>query len=77
MTRRTAPSSHPSHLKVIESRAALGELIRRERLERDWKQGQLAKHWGIRTQTVSAWERGQAPQRRFFAKIAEFIGLGR
>lgn len=74
VTRRTAQSSYAAHLKVVESRAALGELIRRERLERDWTQGQLAKCWGIRTQTVSAWERGQAPQRRFFAKIGEFIG---
>jgi transcriptional regulator with XRE-family HTH domain len=75
VNRKTAQISYPAHLKVVESRAALGELIRRARLERDWTQGQLAEYWGIRTQTVSAWERGQAPQRRFFAKIGGFIGV--
>jgi transcriptional regulator with XRE-family HTH domain len=75
VTQQTARSSPSPSLKLVESRAVLGELIRRKRIERGWTQGDLAKHWGIRTQTVSAWERGQAPQRRFFAKIAEFIGL--
>lgn len=38
-------------------------------------QEDLAKLWGIRMQTVSAWERGQRPQRRFRAQIAEFLDL--
>ena len=71
----TAPKSSSSHLKLVGAPAQLGELIRRTRLQKRWKQGQLAEHFEVRTQTVSAWERGQAPQRRFFAKIAEFLEL--
>jgi transcriptional regulator with XRE-family HTH domain len=75
VARRTAQKTSSPSLKLVEQRAVLGELIRRERLKRGWRQGQLAEHWGIRTQTVSAWERGHAPQRRFFGKIAEFTNL--
>jgi transcriptional regulator with XRE-family HTH domain len=49
--------------------------LRDTRHEKGWTQLQLADLCGVRTQTVSAWENGKRPQRRFFAKIAAFLDL--
>ena len=46
-----------------------------ERAIKKMTQAELAESWGIRVQTVSAWERGHQPQRRFYGKIAEFLNL--
>jgi len=62
-------------LQLLKPTAEVGDLLRRRRRELGWTQQQLADFFGVRTQTVSAWERRNNPQRRFFAKIAEFLDL--
>jgi len=75
VSRGTAHTSSSRHLKLFLQRPELGDLLRRKRREKRWTQGQLAEYCGVRTQTVSAWERGSTPQRRFFGKIAGFLEL--
>jgi transcriptional regulator with XRE-family HTH domain len=55
---------------------SLGELIRDRRIERGWSQQDLADHLGVRAQTISTWELGQArPQRRFAREVADLLGV--
>lgn len=70
----TAQTSSSSVVKLLRVPRGLDELLLRERRRRGWTQQQLAHFCGVRTQTVSAWERGNPPQRRFFGKIADFLG---
>jgi transcriptional regulator with XRE-family HTH domain len=72
---RNANASSFRNLELVPPLADLGECLRRERRERGWTQSQLADYCHVRTQTVSAWERGHAPQRRFYARIADFLNL--
>jgi transcriptional regulator with XRE-family HTH domain len=55
--------------------ASLGDRLRSWRLKNEKTQAQLAKILGVRPQTVSAWERGKGPQRRFFGQIADLLNL--
>ena len=38
-------------------------------------QEQLAADFGVRPQTVGNWDKGERPQARFFAGLADFLGL--
>ena len=75
MPSRTARTSPPANLHLIRQPRALSHLLRDTRRGKEWTQLQLADFCGVRTQTVSAWENGKRPQRRFFAKIAAFLDL--
>jgi transcriptional regulator with XRE-family HTH domain len=72
---RSAQNLSSHALRLVKPSADVSDLLRRKRRDRKWTQQQLADFCGVRTQTVSAWERGNSPQRRFFAKIADFLGL--
>lgn len=38
-------------------------------------QAQLGERFGVRQQTIGAWEHGERPQSRFFGVLANYIGL--
>jgi transcriptional regulator with XRE-family HTH domain len=71
--RRSVAGSRRS-LRVVPS-DTLGALIRARRLTEDLTQAQLATHFGVRQQTVGAWERGERPQPRFWRQLAEYLEL--
>jgi transcriptional regulator with XRE-family HTH domain len=71
----TAQSSPSYSLRVLHQTSDLSEWLRQERRKKRWTQARLAEFCAVRTQTVSSWESGKRPQRRFFAKIAEFLEL--
>jgi transcriptional regulator with XRE-family HTH domain len=73
VSRKTARTSPSRHLESVPETMRFRELLRRRRLDNGWTQAQLAKHLHVRTQTVSAWERGIAPQRRFYDDLAKFL----
>jgi transcriptional regulator with XRE-family HTH domain len=51
-------------------------MIRAERAARKLSQAALAARFGVRPQTIGAWEKGAAPpQPRFFDRLAEFLNL--
>jgi transcriptional regulator with XRE-family HTH domain len=79
-TARKSPSGNFQVVPLFPDRsdmlfAELSDMLRRERRARGWTQRELADLCKVRTQTVSAWERGHAPQQRFFGIIADFLGL--
>jgi transcriptional regulator with XRE-family HTH domain len=79
-TAREPPSGSHQVIPLFAERsdprfADLSDMLRRERRVRGWTQRELADLCGVRAQTVSAWERGHAPQQRFFGIIADFLGL--
>jgi transcriptional regulator with XRE-family HTH domain len=49
--------------------------LRRQRSASDLTQAQLAERFGVRQQTIGAWERGERPQSRFLADLAGYIGM--
>jgi len=49
--------------------------LRRQRSADDLTQAQLAKRFGVRQQTIGAWERGERPQSRFLADLADYVGM--
>jgi len=54
----------------------LAAMIRAERAARSMSQADLARKFGVRSQTIGAWEKGETPpQVRFFDPIAQFLGL--
>lgn len=67
-------SNTPPFLSVVRV-ATLGERLRSRRLEMRMKQTDLGIRFGVRPQTIGAWEGGDKPQRRFFGQIAEFLEL--
>jgi transcriptional regulator with XRE-family HTH domain len=54
---------------------SLGSLLRRKRVADDLTQAELGQRFGVRQQTIGAWERGERPQSRFIGSLAEYIGL--
>lgn len=54
---------------------SLGSRLHRQRLADDLTQGQLAERFGVRQQTIGAWERGERPQSRFHGELANYLGL--
>jgi transcriptional regulator with XRE-family HTH domain len=41
----------------------------------DLTQAELGERFGVRQQTIGAWERGERPQSRFFGVLAKYLGL--
>ncbi|MCL2780097.1 MAG: helix-turn-helix domain-containing protein [Actinomycetia bacterium] len=52
-----------------------GNLLRRQRLADDLTQAELGERFGVRQQTVGAWERGERPQSRLVEALAQYVGL--
>ncbi len=61
-------------LRVVPPES-LGSRLRRQRRADDLTQAELAKQFGVRQQTIGAWERGERPQSRFFAELRRYLGL--
>lgn len=54
---------------------SFGSMLRARRFAANETQAQLAGRLGTRQQTVGGWERGDRPQRRFLAPLAEYVGI--
>ncbi|MGO9587613.1 MAG: helix-turn-helix domain-containing protein [Limisphaerales bacterium] len=72
-------SAYPRHWKsnqrIPVKPQALGEQIKKHRLELHWLQSDVAVKIGISSASVSNWERGvTSPSRRMTKKIQEFLG---
>ena len=52
-----------------------GALLRRQRLVDNLTQAELGERFGVRQQTIGAWERGERPQPRLLADLAAYVGL--
>jgi len=52
-----------------------GSMLRSRRFTANETQAQLASRLGTTQQTVGKWERGDRPQRRFLAPLAEYVGI--
>jgi transcriptional regulator with XRE-family HTH domain len=50
-------------------------MLRAKREADDLTQAQLAAQFGVRQQTIGAWERGERPQGRFVPVLAEYLGI--
>ena len=55
---------------------SFGSRLRRQRQSDDLTQAELARRFGVRQQTIGAWERGERPQSRFFGDLGNYLGLG-
>lgn len=62
-------------LHLVADQASLAARLNTERLSSGLTQVELAERFGIRPQTLSAWEQGSLPQPRFYPAIADFLGL--
>ena len=69
----TWPGSRQS-LRVVPSES-FGSRLRRQRLADDLTQAELGERFGVKQQTIGAWERGERPQSRFFGPLADYLGL--
>ena len=49
--------------------------LRARRLADDMTQADLGRRFGVRQQTIGAWERGERPQGRFVDGLAVYLGL--
>ena len=54
---------------------SLAAALRSKRQSLGCSQELVAKQLGVRTQTISGWERGKTPQGRHFDGLAKFLGL--
>jgi transcriptional regulator with XRE-family HTH domain len=54
---------------------SFGSMLRARRFAANETQAQLAGRLGTRQQTVGGWERGDRPQRRFLAPLADYVGI--
>lgn len=61
-------------LQVVPD-ATFGSMLRTQRFANNETQSQLAERLLTRQQTVGAWERGDRPQRRFLAPLADYVGI--
>jgi DNA-binding XRE family transcriptional regulator len=61
-------------LRVVTDQT-FGSMLRSQRFANNETQTQLATRLGTRQQTVGGWERGDRPQRRFLAALAEYVNL--
>lgn len=67
------PGSRQS-LRSVPSES-FGSMLRMRRFAANETQAQLAARLGTRQQTVGGWERGDRPQRRFLAALAEYVEI--
>jgi transcriptional regulator with XRE-family HTH domain len=54
---------------------SFGSVLRRKRVSDDLTQAELGQQFGVRQQTIGAWEHGERPQSRFIGSLAEYVGL--
>jgi transcriptional regulator with XRE-family HTH domain len=64
----------PYPLRAVPDKT-VGSMLRARRFEDGLTQAALAKEFGVRQQTIAAWERGERPQTRYHAALADFLGL--
>jgi transcriptional regulator with XRE-family HTH domain len=67
-------SSREPRLHPVPDRT-FGELLRSQRRADGATQAELGRRFGVRQQTIGAWEKGERPQGRFLAKLADYLGL--
>jgi transcriptional regulator with XRE-family HTH domain len=53
---------------------SLGSKLRARRFAEGKSQAELGRWFGVRQQTIGAWERGERPQGRFLTRLAEYLG---
>lgn len=61
-------------LRVVPSES-FGSRLRAQRLADDFTQAELGERFGVKQQTIGAWEHDERPQSRFFGPLAEYLGL--
>jgi transcriptional regulator with XRE-family HTH domain len=54
---------------------SFGSRLRRKRRTDDLTQAELGERFGVRQQTIGAWERGERPQNRFLGELADYLGF--
>jgi transcriptional regulator with XRE-family HTH domain len=54
---------------------SFGSRLRRQRRADDLTQAELGERFGVRQQTIGAWERGERPQNRFLGELADYLGF--
>ena len=62
-------------LRVVPPES-FGSRLRAQRQADNLTQAELAPRFGVRQQTLGAWERGERPQSRFFRDLGNYLGLG-
>jgi transcriptional regulator with XRE-family HTH domain len=62
-------------LRLVPPESFASRLRRQRRID-NLTQAELGERFGVRQQTIGAWERGERPQSRFFARLAQYLGLG-
>lgn len=67
-------ASFRQSLRVVPDESFASKL-RAHRFADGLSQAELAARFGVRQQTVGAWERGERPQGRFLAALAEYVGM--
>ena len=63
-------------LRVVPP-ASFGSRLRDQRRADDLTQAALGKRFGVRQQTIGAWEHGERPQNRFLGDLANYLGMGK
>ena len=53
----------------------LSTLLRHQRTLEHLTQGQLATRFGVKQQTIAAWEKGNRPDSRHFAQLADYLSM--
>jgi transcriptional regulator with XRE-family HTH domain len=61
-------------LRVVPDES-FGSRLRTRRFADGLSQAELGERFGVRQQTVGAWERGERPQARMLAVLADYVGL--
>lgn len=67
-------ASFRQSLRVVPDES-FGSKLRARRFAEGLSQAELAAQFGVRQQTLGAWERGERPQARFLPALAEYVGL--
>ena len=65
----------PAGAPSVTQANQLSSRIREARERNHLTQELLGERLGVRPQTIGRWERGEAPQRRFFGPLAELVGV--
>jgi transcriptional regulator with XRE-family HTH domain len=61
-------------LRIVRD-ADVGAQLRARRVADELTQADLGERFGVRQQTIGAWERGERPHARFLVPIADYLGL--
>lgn len=69
------PGSRPPLRVVAANVNSLATRLRDRRLHDNLTQRELGRRFGVRQQTVGAWELGERPQSRFHGALVSYLGL--